>query len=279
MNYRHIYHAGNVADLFKHVLLLGLLQALARKETPYFVLDTHAGIGLYDLDSAEAAKTGEYRQGVGLLQDTAPEAPLLQDFITLVWAINAGKGLRSYPGSPLIVARTLRVQDRAAACELHPEDYPVLRRMLRPYPAIAVHHRNGYEAIGALLPPAQKRGLILIDPPFEEVDEFEQLIEAVRVGTKRFPAGSWALWYPIKERAAIWRFHEAITAAIEAPLLAIEFMLRPETDSRTLNGSGMLLIRPPYLFDETIKAPLLELRQLLGLPGDGLLCEWLKPPV
>jgi 23S rRNA (adenine2030-N6)-methyltransferase len=276
MNYRHIYHAGNVADLFKHVVLLGLLQSLNHKETPYFVLDTHAGIGLYDLRSSEAQKTEEYRRGISLLWETPLYEPLLRDFLELVQGLNPAGELSRYPGSPLLIAKTLRAQDQAAACELHPEDYSALKRILGPYPRIAAHHRNGYEAIRALLPPLQKRGLILIDPPFEEPDEFIQLVKAVQQGCRRFPAGMWAIWYPIKDRAAIWRFQEAMTAAIEAPQLVIEFMLAGEADSRTLNGSGFLLIKPPYQFVETITLPLGELRQHLRLPAEGLRCEWLK---
>jgi 23S rRNA (adenine2030-N6)-methyltransferase len=277
MNYRHIYHAGSVADLFKHVVLLALLQNLARKDSPYFVLDSHAGIGLYNLHSIEADKTGEHHQGIDLLQQAVPVAPFLQDFMALVHAVNPTPDLRYYPGSPLITARCLRSLDKAACCELHPDDYVHLRRVLQPYPSAAVHHRDGYEAIRGLLPPVQKRGLILIDPPFEETNEFEQLTEAVRIGRNRFPAGSWAIWYPIKDRAAIWRFHEAMAKSVEYPQLAIEFMLRPETDARTLNGSGMLLIRPPYQFPETTLPALQELRQHLGLAPDGLRYEWIRP--
>ena len=279
MNYRHIYHAGNVADLFKHVVLLGLLQTLARKDTPYFVLDTHAGIGLYDLHSAEAGKTEEYRQGIGRLAGIMPEEPLLQDFLALVRGLNAAGDMRFYPGSPLVIARTLRPQDQAACCELHPDDCTLLRRALRPYPTIAVHHRSGYEAIKALLPPAPKRGLILIDPPFEETDEFEQLAEAVQGGVQRFPTGMWAIWYPIKDRAAIWRFHEAMAAAIPAPQLAIEFMLQGEADSRTLNGSGILLVKPPYQFADALTPSLAELRRHLGLPEKGLTYEWIRSEI
>ena len=274
MNYRHVYHAGNIADVFKHIVLLGLLQSLTAKDSPYFVLDTHAGIGAYDLQGVEAGKTGEYQQGIGGLWGKPAQNELLRDYLMAVQNLNPDGQLLRYPGSPWLIASQLREIDRSACCELHPEDFVALKRTLRLFPHAAAHCRSGYEAIGALLPPIQKRGLILIDPPFEVTNELDQVAAAVKSGQQRFAGASWAIWYPIKDRAAIWRFHESM-AAVPASQLALEFMTTDAADSRSLNGSGILLIKPPYQCEARLLPALNESRQHLGLPGQ-VNCEWLK---
>lgn len=259
MNYRHIYHAGNFADVMKHALLLRLLAAMKRKEKPFFVLDTHAGIGRYDVASEQAAKTGEWRDGIGRLLENAPAA--LGDYIEAVNRI----GL--YPGSPVLAAEALRPSDRLVACELHPEDAAVLRRTMRVYPNTSVHERDGYEALGAFLPPPEKRALVLIDPPFERGDEFSTLALKLAQAWRKFPSAVLVVWYPIKHRAPVRAFFESLKAASVRDVLALELLRRPDTDPSRLNGAGLLLINPPYGFEAEAEVILKACVEVFGEAG------------
>lgn len=241
MNYRHIYHAGNFADVMKHALLLRLLAAMQRKDKPFLVLDTHAGIGRYDVSSEQAAKTGEWRDGIGRLLTAAPVP--LRAYVEVV------NRLGLYPGSPVLAADALRPSDRLVACELHPEDSVVLRRAMRAYPNVSVHERDGYEALGAFLPPPERRALVLIDPPFERTDEFATLAAKLIAAWRKFPSAVLAVWYPIKHRAPVRGFFEALKAACVRDVMAVELLRRPDTDPTRLNGAGVLLVNPPYGFE------------------------------
>ncbi|HKM64784.1 MAG TPA: 23S rRNA (adenine(2030)-N(6))-methyltransferase RlmJ [Acidisphaera sp.] len=266
MNYRHAFHAGGFADCMKHALLVWLLRALARKETPVFVLDTHAGAGRYDLASGPAERTGEWRDGIGRLMQAPPE--VLADYVGLV------SGLGLYPGSPALIRALLRPDDRLACCELHPEDYADLRALFARDRQVAVHARNGWEALGALLPPpaaVARRGLVLIDPPFERPDEFARLAAGVGTANARFATGVLAAWYPIKHRAPVRAFHDAIRESGLRDVVAAELWLREPTDPGRLNGCGLLVVNPPYRF-EAEAAPILDaLLARLGReePGAG----------
>ncbi len=262
MNYRHAYHAGNAADCLKHAVLVWVLRALARKEKPFFVLDTHAGVGRYDLDDVPARRTGEASRGIFRLLDDPP--PALADYVDVVRAA----GL--YPGSPAIVAALLRPGDRAAACELHPEDAAALRQNFRGHAQISVHLRDGYEAIGAFLPPAERRGLTLIDPPYEETDEYERLLAGLREAHRRFASGIILAWYPIKHRAPVRALHAAIAGAGLRDVVAAELFLREPLDAARLNGSGLIVVNPPFRFEAEM-APILA--ALLGRLGDRELGE------
>ncbi len=241
MNYRHAYHAGNFADCVKHALLVWLLRALARKDAPFAVLDTHAGIGAYDLSSDAARRTGEAAQGIGRVTESA--APELADYLAVVHRLGM------YPGSPAIARALLRPGDRLVCCELHPEDFAALRRRFARDDAVSVHHRDGYEALRALLPPKERRGLVLIDPPYEAVDEFDRVADGLTVANARFPAGVLAAWYPIKHRAPVRAFHAAIRGAPIRDSVACEFLLRSPLNPALLNGCGLLVINPPWRFE------------------------------
>ncbi|MEJ5116023.1 23S rRNA (adenine(2030)-N(6))-methyltransferase RlmJ [Gluconobacter cerinus] len=259
MNYRHAYHAGNFADCMKHAILLVLLKSLARKPAGFCVLDTHAGCGQYDLSSEEAQKTGEWKNGIGQLLDS--EDPALHDYLSAV------RDLGLYPGSPALARHALRPQDQLVACELHPEDVRPLRRLFRDDPQVSIHHRNGYEALRALLPPKDlKRGLVLIDPPFEKLDDFTQCAEAISLIRNRFRAGIVAVWYPIKHRTPVRAFYNALKDAGIRDILACEFLLRPALDPSRLNGCGMLVVNAPFGFEEDAARVLNALKQ--GLATD-----------
>ncbi len=261
MNYRHAFHAGNVGDCLKHALLVWLLRALARKPAPFFVLDSHAGPGRVQLDRGPAARSGEWRAGIGRLLD-APPAPLA-DYVGLVGAL----GL--YPGSPLIARALLRADDRLACCELHPDDAATLRTAFRGDRQVAVHHRDGYAALGALLPPAQKRGLVLIDPPFERADEFARMTQGLIQARAQFPTGVLAAWYPIKHRTPVRQFHEAVQAGGVRDVVAAEIWLREPLDPDRLNGCGMLVAGAPFRFEEEAPAILAALLERLGTGEAG----------
>jgi 23S rRNA (adenine2030-N6)-methyltransferase len=261
MNYRHAFHAGNFADCVKHAVLVWLLQAMARKATPFCVLDTHAGAGHYDLSAAPAQRTGEAGSGIlKLLEDTPPP---LAAYVDLV------RSLGLYPGSPAIIQALLRPNDRAIACELHPEDQAELRRFLGRDPRFAVHLRDGYAAINAFLPPAERRGLTLIDPPYEAADEFDRVASTLIAAQKRFAGGVLAAWYPIKHRAPVRAVHTALRAGGLRDAVALEFLLREPLDPTRLNGCGIILVNPPFRFDSDLPPILNSLLDRLGDRSHG----------
>lgn len=280
MNYRHIFHAGNMCDVVKHAVLTLVIDHLRQKETPFCVIDTHAGIGFYDLQDPRAEKTNEAKAGILKLLD-APHLPELESYhavlkmMNLEWSGLSSDGFRYYPGSPLLTTHRLRPQDRLVACELHPEDAAELKRQLFPYKQAQIHHRDGYEALGAFLPPPEKRGLVLIDPPFEVVDEFDRLAKVLKTAHARWPQGIYMAWYPVKDRSAIWRFHEALVAAGFPKTLVAEFVYRPETDHEHLNGSGLVLINPPWQIDEKLGGLFQGLHKALETGYSGDQVHWI----
>ncbi|GAB6853790.1 23S rRNA (adenine(2030)-N(6))-methyltransferase RlmJ [Asaia astilbis] len=267
MNYRHAYHAGNFADMMKHGLMLVILRHLLRKPAGFCVLDTHSGCGAYDLDSIEAQKTGEWREGIGRF-DAIPEGPdELVDYLKTITALGAPT---RYPGSPSLIASLLREQDRLICCELHPEDAATLKQLFRLQGQVAVHERDGYTALKAFLPPRDlKRGLVLIDPPFEKGDEFARLAEAIQTSRKLFPMGIVAAWYPIKHRAPVRQFHDALRDSGVRDLLDCSLLLRSPTDPTRLNGCGLLVASPPYRFETQAQSLLEALLPVLAPDGEG----------
>jgi 23S rRNA (adenine2030-N6)-methyltransferase len=274
MNYRHAFHAGNHADVFKHAALTFVLERLAEKPQPFAVLDTHAGIGLYDLASDEARRTGEWEAGVGrVFENGLVSAPA---YVGVLRALNPA-GLSAYPGSPEIARRLMRDQDRLIACELHPEDVAALKGLYRSDPRVMIHHRDGYEAIGALTPPAERRGLVFIDPPFEAKDEAERLARALVEHLRQWPTGTFMAWYPIKDGRAGEVLSKAVIAARAPKTLRAEFIVCP-MDGARLAGGGLIVCNPPWRLDEKLRALCEELG---GVLGDGLTSwsvDWLTEP-
>jgi 23S rRNA (adenine2030-N6)-methyltransferase len=265
VNYRHAFHAGNFADCVKHALLVALLRGLLAKDKPFGVLDTHAGIGRYDLSAAEPQRTGEWRDGIGRLGGRdAPAA--LEDYLAQVRAAGFPA---SYPGSPALIRALLRPEDRLVLCELHPEDHATLKAMFRGDGQVAVHKRDAWEAVTALTPFPERRGLVLIDPPFEQDGEFERLAGAIATLRHRFRAGIVAGWYPIKHRAPVRAFHMALRDAGVPDCIACELALREPTDAARLNGCGLLVANAPFGFAERAQAILDALLAGLGRGEDG----------
>jgi len=265
MNYRHSFHAGNFADVVKHAVLALVLEHLKRKETPFFVLDTHAGTGLYDLAASEAERTGEWRGGIGRVIEAPP--PELEAYLAVVRDLNPEGGLRWYPGSPALAARLTRPQDRLAFVELHPEDHATLRRNFARDRRVGVHHGDGYGALKALLPPAERRGLVLIDPPYESADEIEQLRRGLAEALRRWRSGVFLLWYPIKDPHAAERFHADLAMLGPPPTLVAEISLGGKSGGR-LAATGLAIVNPPWQLDVALIALLPPLAEILA-PGEG----------
>ncbi len=270
MNYRHAFHAGNFADVFKHAAIALILDYLKRKETPLAVVDTHAGLGRYDLTAAEAERTGEWREGLGRVLAAAARPPGLALLLKAVAAVNGGKKPtaerppRWYPGSPRIARTLLRPRDRLFAAELHPEDAQALMREFRNDDQAVIKRMDGYEAIKAWLPPESRRGLVLVDPPFERKDEFAALLKGLKDGHRRFATGVFVLWYPIKDRPPVDAFHKALTGSGIRRIFAAELLLRPPTDPERLNGCGLIVVNPPWRLDQDLGRLVADLGAIFG---------------
>jgi 23S rRNA (adenine2030-N6)-methyltransferase len=271
MNYRHAYHAGNFADVHKHAALTLLMAHLRRKDTPFHVLDTHAGIGRYDLESVEAGKTREWEGGIGRI--IARNDAVLRDYLDLVRGENRLLELRHYPGSPLILRKLLRPIDRMTLVELHPEDAASLRALFRRDRQVAIREEDAYQALKASLPPKERRGLVLIDPPYEERDEMRSLARGLAEALRRFPTGNYAIWYPIKSPAEVAKL-KAELANLGRPCLASELMLFECDDESRLNGSGLALVNPPWQLDGLLAALTNCLHEALGCRGRTAM-QWL----
>ena len=277
MNYRHAFHAGNHADVLKHVVLLGVLEALERKQAPFFVLDTHAGRGQYLLQGEQSDRTGEARGGIFRLFVLRGLPPLVQHYLRRVQADNPVGALVNYPGSPLLAAQAMRAQDRLVACELQPDEARALGHLFERDGRVQVLARDGYGAVKALLPPKERRGVVLIDPPYEaQDDEFPRILESLRDGLERWPTGIFAVWYPIKRRRSVLPFLRKAAALPVKSSLVAEVMVRPDDSPLRLNGSGMLVLNPPWKLDLALAQALPELAKLMGEDGASSRLEWLK---
>ncbi|MGF1626426.1 MAG: 23S rRNA (adenine(2030)-N(6))-methyltransferase RlmJ [Alphaproteobacteria bacterium] len=262
MNYRHVYHAGSFSDVFKHVVLLHLIEHLLQKDKPVFLLDTHAGSGRADLAGEAAMKTGEGAAGIGRLWDADLPPGLLQRYRTLIARFNPD-GLRFYPGSPLILQAMLRPGDRLVANELHPEDAASLAANLGRDRQVRVEQDDGYRLLKALLPPPERRGLALVDPPFEQRDEFDLMTRGLRDAHQRWATGIYAMWYPIKDVAAIAAWHRALAALGIARIAAVELLLWPPVNPERLNGCGLVVVNPPWTLAAALEAAMPTLIEVL----------------
>ena len=247
MHYRHSFHAGNFADVFKHVALCGLLAGLNRKDKPWCCLETHAGAGAYDLAGEGATRTGEWRDGIGRLHALWHAPPLVEAFLDVVRGVNGTGALRHYPGSPLFAQAYARERDRLVLCEKVPAIAAELRENVKGERRASVHQRDGYEA-HALLPPAEKRGLVLVDPPFERPDEFEAVEELLARALARFAGGVYAVWYPLKNRHAAGRFERAVAKRCDEPPLRVALDTGAPGEGQ-MRSCALLVANAPYGFD------------------------------
>jgi 23S rRNA (adenine2030-N6)-methyltransferase len=281
MNYRHAFHAGNFADVLKHTVLVALIEALTRKPAPLAYVDTHAGAGRYDLGGPEAQKTLEYTAGIGRVLEATRMPPVLHAYANLVRSLDTRHdgALADYPGSPLLASLLLRPDDRLVLCELQDAEAAALRLEFAGDRRVAVHQRDGYAALKALLPPKERRGLVLIDPPYEAQEgEFDAIAGALEDAFERFAQGVYVVWYPIKLRAQVVPFHRWLRGCGMPKVLIAELLLHPDNSALRLNGCGMAIINTPWQLDDTLGALLPALQ---GLLADGRFgaqrVEWLVP--
>lgn len=281
MNYRHSFHAGNFADVFKHVVLVALLDSLTKKDKPLFFLDTHAGRGRYDLAAGEAQRSGEADAGIHRLAAAGAVAPAVRRYLDLVRTCNRANArrIRYYPGSPLLAAMLLRPDDRLALCEIERREAAALRREFADDRRVAVHLRDGYEALRALLPPAERRGIALIDPPYEAQERDLSLVaDSLAAAQQHWPEGVYAAWYPIKRDAASAAFHASLAARGVTRLLVAELSVHPADNAVGLNGAGLALLNPPWRLDEQLVSTLPALHAALAPDGaGGTRVSWIVP--
>ena len=284
MNYRHAFHAGNASDVFKHVLVLRLIRAMQRKEKGFLYLDTHAGRGAYDLNAPPAPgledRAPEWPGGIGRIWAAPDLPPPIAEFREIVRAFHARSGaaaepLRLYPGSPWLAALARRPQDRMVFWEKQAMEAEALRGEFENERSVSVVCGDGYEALRAALPPAERRALVLIDPPFEDKEEFQSVLGALREGLKRFPSGVFAFWYPVAERARVDDFHAAALAMSPPPSLWTELAVTADPQVR-MKGCGLLILNPPWRVADEINAVLPALARLLAVDsGAGASMGWL----
>ena len=277
MNYRHAFHAGGFADVIKHIVLVRILTHLQDKPAPFRVIDTHAGAGVYDLTSDEARRGGEWLTGIArLMQARFSETtlPLVKPYLDIVRSFNPGRDLVAYPGSPLIARALLRPQDRLTACEVEPKARKRLIDALRRDTQARVVDLDGWVALPAFVPPNERRGLVLIDPPFEQKNEFERMAAGFAEAFVKWPTGSYLLWYPVKSRRATDSLARHVTEVASAgtpqgKCLRLEFSVAPQIAEAGLTSSGLLIVNPPWTLAGELKAILPELEKPLGRGGAG----------
>ena len=278
LSYRHLFHAGNAADVFKHALLTHLLFALSKNPRPYFYLDTHAGTGRYDLQHGWAQKAREFENGIGRLWPRTDAPETVQRYIDLVRAENPGRKLRHYPGSPLIALRLRRPGDRLVFSELNRSDCAELAGLAAHERHVAVHIMDGYQALKAFLPPAERRGLILIDSSFDRAREFPRLVRALAEAHSRWATGIYAVWYPLMDAETMASFERSLKRTKIRKILRLELSTLPPAPADTIPGSGMLVVNPPWHFDTEARALLDWLWRVLAVNGaGGSRVDWLVP--
>ncbi|TPQ30566.1 23S rRNA (adenine(2030)-N(6))-methyltransferase RlmJ [Bradyrhizobium guangdongense] len=275
MNYRHAFHAGNFADVIKHIVLARILTYLQDKPAAFRVIDTHAGAGLYDLESEEATRSGEWLSGIARIMQarfTNETIALIKPYLDIVRAFNQPGELKTYPGSPLIARGLLRPQDRLVACEIEPNARKALIGALRRDTQARVVDLDGWMALTAYVPPKERRGLVLIDPPFEARDEFERLGDSFAEAFAKWPTGIYVIWYPVKNRRGAETLAQTVARAAAAAkppgkCLRLEFSVAPQTAGAPLTSTGLLMVNPPYTLQNELKTILPELEKPLGQGG------------
>ena len=272
MNYRHAFHAGSFADVHKHAVLARILHYLREKPAAFRMIDTHAGAGLYDLAGPEAQRSGEWRDGIARLMAaslTEPVAALLAPYLEVIGALNERGRLTTYPGSPAIARAFLRPQDRLTVCELEPQAAAALERNLRGDMRIKTVAIDGWTALSAYLPPKERRGLVLVDPPFEQDSDFAQLANGLTLAHRKWATGIFMLWYPIKGRSAPDALAKRLRRLGIAKLLRSELTVAPLSDPSRLNGSGVIVVNPPWTLEKELAVLLPALADLLRREGRG----------
>lgn len=278
LSYRHSFHAGNHADVLKHTVQSLILTAMKEKDKPFLYLDTHAGAGRYLLHSEHAERTGEYQEGIAKIWQRDDCPALLEPYLTVIRHYNRNGTLRYYPGSPLIARQMLREQDRLHLTELHTSDYPLLKSEFQKDRRAEVLRADGYQQLKSQLPPLSRRGVILMDPPYELKSDYQDVVIAIHEGYKRFATGVYALWYPVVLRQHVKRILAGLEKTGIRRILQIELAMRPDSDQRGMTASGMIVINPPWMLEQQMNELLPWLHQALVPSGIGhTLVRWVVP--
>ncbi|EKM0528069.1 23S rRNA (adenine(2030)-N(6))-methyltransferase RlmJ [Cronobacter turicensis] len=278
LSYRHSFHAGNHADVLKHTVQSLIIESLKEKDKPFLYLDTHAGAGRYLLSGEHAERTGEYLEGIARIWQRDDLPAELEPYISAVSHFNRSGQLRYYPGSPLIARQLLRPQDSLQLTELHPSDFPLLRGEFQKDERARVERADGYQQLKSKLPPASRRGLILIDPPYEIKTDYQAVVQGINEGYKRFATGVYALWYPVVLRNQIKRIMNDLESTGIRRILQIELAVRPDSDQRGMTASGMVVINPPWKLEQQMATLLPWLHKALVPAGTGhTTLKWVVP--
>ncbi|ENM5914254.1 23S rRNA (adenine(2030)-N(6))-methyltransferase RlmJ [Vibrio mimicus] len=277
LSYRHSFHAGNHADVLKHIVQSLILNSLQQKEKPFVYHDTHSGVGRYDLTHEWSEKTGEYKQGIARVwqQDNIPAE--LDSYLDAIRQLNQGETLRYYPGSPRVARAHLREQDRMVLTELHPSDYPLLEQEFHRDRQVSIYKEDGFARLKASLPPQERRGLVLIDPPYELAKEYSDVVQAIAQSYKRWATGIYAIWYPVVNRCDIDDMLEDLQGLGIRKILQIELGVSPDTNERGMTASGMIVVNPPWTLESQMQTILPFLKQAIAPATGHYKVEWVVP--
>ncbi|ENM3767571.1 23S rRNA (adenine(2030)-N(6))-methyltransferase RlmJ [Vibrio cholerae] len=277
LSYRHSFHAGNHADVLKHIVQSLILNSLQQKEKPFVYHDTHSGVGRYDLTHEWSEKTGEYKQGIARVwqQDNIPAE--LDSYLDAIRQLNQGETPRYYPGSPRVARAHLREQDRMVLTELHPSDYPLLEQEFHRDRQVSIYKEDGFARLKASLPPQERRGLVLIDPPYELAKEYRDVVRAIAQSYKRWATGIYAIWYPVVNRCDIDDMLEGLQGLEIRKILQIELGVAPDTNERGMTASGMIVINPPWTLESQMQTILPFLKQAIAPATGHYKVEWVVP--
>jgi len=277
LSYRHSFHAGNHADVIKHIVQSLILSSLQQKEKPFVYHDTHSGVGRYDLNHEWSEKTGEYKLGIGRLWDEVELPEELNNYLDAIKQLNEGNELQFYPGSPRVARAHLRKQDRMVLTELHPSDYPLLQQEFQRDRQVSIFKEDGFQRLKASLPPKERRGLVLIDPPYELAKEYRDVAQAIYQAHKRWATGIYAIWYPVVNRCDIEDMIESIKGLGIRKILQIELGVAPDTNERGMTASGMIVINPPWKLEQQMKTILPFLKDTIAPATGHYTLDWVVP--
>ncbi|WP_064606372.1 23S rRNA (adenine(2030)-N(6))-methyltransferase RlmJ [Photobacterium sp. J15] len=277
LSYRHSFHAGNHADVVKHIVQSLILDALKQKEKPFVYHDTHSGVGRYDLQDERSEKTGEFKQGIARLWSRDDIPAEIASYIEAIKTLNDGDELRYYPGSPKVARAQIREQDRMVLTELHPADFPLLLQEFRGDRQVRIYKEDAFARLKASLPPKERRGVVLIDPPYELKHEYMDVVKAIKESYKRWATGTYAIWYPVVYRENIDKMLKGLENLGIRKILQIELGVEPDTEERGMTASGMIVINPPWKLESQMKTILPWLQQVIAPNHGHHTVEWVVP--
>ncbi|ANO31760.1 23S rRNA (adenine(2030)-N(6))-methyltransferase RlmJ [Vibrio breoganii] len=277
LSYRHSFHAGNHADVVKHIVQSLILDALKQKDKPFVYHDTHSGVGRYDLTHEWSEKTGEYKQGIAKLWQQADLPEELESYLDSIRTLNEGDELRYYPGSPRVARAQLRRGDRMVLTELHPSDFPLLEQEFHRDRQVKIFKEDGFARLKGSLPPRERRGLVLIDPPYELAKEYRDVVQAIAQSYKRWATGIYAIWYPVVNRYDIDDMLKGLQGLGIRKILQIEMGVSPDTNERGMTASGMIIVNPPWKLESQMQAILPVLKQAIAPATGHFKVEWVVP--